>query len=119
VGVLSGFLGVGGGFLLMPAMMYGLGVPAAIAVGTDVFQIAISGAFGAFTYAQSVSVAVPVVAFLLLGSALGALIGEGETNPVDEGEIKGHFAAMLLVGSVAVCRLRNDETGTWCRLTTS
>ncbi|MFB6121483.1 MAG: sulfite exporter TauE/SafE family protein [Halobacteriaceae archaeon] len=157
IGVLSGFLGVGGGFLLMPAMMYGLGVPAAIAVGTDILQITISGAFGAFTYAQSGSVALPVVGFLLLGSALGARIGAGATNLVDEDEIKGYFAAMLLAGSVAVasnklgsvydigvlntlstvlifgaallvsgavvlaavCRLRNDRTGTWCRLTTS
>jgi len=102
IGVLSGFLGVGGGFLLMPAMMYGLGVPAAIAVGTDILQITISGAFGAFTYAQSGSVALPVVGFLLLGSALGARIGAGATNLVDEDEIKGYFAAMLLAGSAAV-----------------
>nr|WP_247420740.1 sulfite exporter TauE/SafE family protein [Halomarina salina] len=157
IGVLSGFLGVGGGFLLMPAMMYGLGVPAAIAVGTDIFQITISGAFGAFTYAQSGAVALPVVGFLLLGSALGARIGAGATNLVDEADIKGYFAAMLLAGSAAVaanrlgtvygidllntlstvlifgaallvsgavvlaavCQLRNDQSGTWCRLTTS
>ncbi|RBI58384.1 sulfite exporter TauE/SafE family protein [halophilic archaeon] len=157
IGILSGFLGVGGGFLLMPAMMYGLGVPAAIAVGTDILQITISGAFGAFTYAQSGAVALPVVGFLLLGSALGARIGAGATNLVDEEEIKGYFAAMLLAGSVAVasnklgnvyeiellntvstvlifgaallvssavvlaavCRLRGDWTGRWCRLTTS
>ncbi|WP_020220633.1 sulfite exporter TauE/SafE family protein [Halarchaeum acidiphilum] len=102
IGVLSGFLGVGGGFLLMPAMMYGLGIPAAIAVGTDILQITISGAFGAFTYAQSGAVALPVVAFLLVGSALGARIGAGATNLVDEDEIKGYFAAMLLAGSLAV-----------------
>ncbi|GAA0657327.1 sulfite exporter TauE/SafE family protein [Salarchaeum japonicum] len=154
IGVLSGFLGVGGGFLLMPAMMYGLGVPAAIAVGTDILQITISGAFGAFTYAQSGSVALPVVAFLLLGSALGARVGAGATNLVDEDDIKGYFAAMLLAGSLAVasnklgsvygvellntlstalifgsaflvsaavvlaaiCQLRGDGSGTWCRL---
>jgi hypothetical protein len=157
IGVLSGFLGVGGGFLLMPAMMYGLGVPAAIAVGTDILQITISGAFGAFVYAQSGAVALPVVGALLAGSAFGARIGAGATKLVDEDEIKGYFAAMLLAGSVAVaakklgtvygidalntvsivlifgaailvssavvlaavCRLRGDRTGTWCRLTTS
>lgn len=102
VGVLSGFLGVGGGFLLMPAMMYGLGVPAAIAVGTDILQITVSGAFGAFVYAQSGSVALPVVGSLLLGSALGARIGAGATRVVDEDDIKGYFAAMLLAGSMAV-----------------
>ncbi len=157
VGVLSGFLGVGGGFLLMPAMMYGLGVPAAVAVGTDILQITISGAFGAYLYAQSGSVALPVVGALLVGSALGARIGAGATKLVDEDGIKGYFAAMLLAGSAAVaakslgnaygiellntvsialifgaatvvsgavvlaavCRLRGDRTGTWCRLTTS
>lgn len=102
IGVLSGFLGVGGGFLLMPAMMYGLGVPAAVAVGTDILQITISGAYGAFVYAQADSVAIPVVATLLTGSALGARIGAGATKLVDEDEIKGYFAAMLLTGSVAV-----------------
>lgn len=47
VGILSGLLGVGDGLLLMPATMYGLGVPAAVAVGTDILQIPISSAFGA------------------------------------------------------------------------
>ncbi|AZH25907.1 sulfite exporter TauE/SafE family protein [Haloplanus aerogenes] len=102
VGILSGFLGVGGGFLLMPAMMYGLGVPAAIAVGTDILQITLSGAYGAFVYAKDGLVALPVVATLLLGSALGARIGAGATSLVDDDEIKGYFAAMLLAGSLAV-----------------
>jgi len=106
VGVLSGFLGVGGGFLLMPAMMYGLGVPTAIAVGTDILQITLSGAFGAFVYAKDGLVALPVVATLLLGSALGARIGAGATSLVDDDEIKGYFAAMLLAGSLAVATKR-------------
>ncbi|MFB6179224.1 MAG: sulfite exporter TauE/SafE family protein [Halorientalis sp.] len=102
IGVLSGILGVGGGFLLMPAMMYGFGVPAAVAVGTDILQITLSGAYGAFTYAQSDFVNVPVVAGLLGGSALGARIGAAATNLVDEADIKIYFAAMLLAGSLAV-----------------
>ncbi|WP_227777753.1 sulfite exporter TauE/SafE family protein [Haladaptatus pallidirubidus] len=102
IGVLSGFLGVGGGFLLMPAMVYGFGVPAAVAVGTDILQITISGAYGAFAYAQADAVALPVVASLLIGSALGARIGAGATKLVDDDEIKGYFAAMLLAGSIAV-----------------
>jgi len=106
VGILSGFLGVGGGFLLMPAMMYGLGVPAAIAVGTDILQITLSGAYGAFVYAKDGLVALPVVATLLLGSALGARIGAGATSLVDDDEIKGYFAAMLLAGSLAVAAKR-------------
>ncbi|MEM4780531.1 MAG: sulfite exporter TauE/SafE family protein, partial [Halalkalicoccus sp.] len=95
-------LGVGGGFLLMPAMVYGLGVPAAVAVGTDTVQITISGAFGTFAYARAGAVSLPAVAALLAGSALGARIGAGATTLVDEDGIKGYFAAMLLAGSLSV-----------------
>ncbi len=102
IGILSGFLGVGGGFLLMPAMMYGLGVPAAVAVGTDILQITISGAYGAFVYAQAGAVALPVAGSLLSGSALGARIGARATKLVDEDDIKEYFAAMLLAGSLSV-----------------
>lgn len=157
IGVLSGFLGVGGGFLLMPTMMYGLGIPAAVAVGTDILQITVSGAYGAFVYAQAGSVALPVVGSLLAGSALGARIGAGATNLVAEDALKGYFAAMLLAGSLsvganelsgrlgvemlntvsivlvfgatilvstaivlaAICALRHDGTGSWCRLVSS
>ncbi|WP_433633279.1 sulfite exporter TauE/SafE family protein [Halomicrococcus sp. NG-SE-24] len=102
VGALSGFLGVGGGFLLLPAMMYGLGVPAGIAVGTDILQITVSGAFGAFVYARTGAVSLPVVGSLLVGSALGARIGAGALTLVDEDEIKEYFATILLAGSLAV-----------------
>ncbi|WP_458187264.1 sulfite exporter TauE/SafE family protein [Haladaptatus sp. NG-WS-4] len=110
IGVLSGFLGVGGGFLLMPAMMYVLGVPAAVAVGTDVFQITASGAVGSFLYAQSGAVDLSIVVPLLMGSALGARIGAASTAIVDEDEIKGYFAAMLLAGSAAVASKRLGNT---------
>jgi hypothetical protein len=102
IGILSGFLGVGGGFLLMPAMMYGLGVPAAVAVGTDVFQITASGAFGAFTYAKSGAVDLSIVLPLLAGSAMGARVGAAATALADEEDITEYFAAMLLAGAAAV-----------------
>ncbi|WP_224336365.1 sulfite exporter TauE/SafE family protein [Haloprofundus halobius] len=101
VGVLSGCLGVGGGFLLLPAMIYGFGVPTAVAAGTSILQITVSGAFGTYVYAQSNAVDVSVVAALLLGSAFGARIGAGATRLVHEDDVKGYFAGMLLAGSVA------------------
>lgn len=78
------------------------GRPPAIAVGTDVLQIRISGAFGTFTSARPVAVALPVVGFLLLGSAFGVRIGAVATNLVVEVDINGYFAAVLLAGSAAV-----------------
>ena len=47
-GFLAGFLGVGGGFIRMPALMYIIGAPTKVAVGTDLFAGRVSGAYGAF-----------------------------------------------------------------------
>ncbi|WP_339106032.1 sulfite exporter TauE/SafE family protein [Haloterrigena salinisoli] len=101
IGILSGCLGVGGGFLLLPVMVTGFGIPTAIAAGTSLLQISVSGAFGTFVYAQSNAVNIPVVAALLGGSALGARIGASATRLVNEADSKGYFAVMLLSGSVA------------------
>ncbi|MEW5700697.1 MAG: sulfite exporter TauE/SafE family protein [Candidatus Zixiibacteriota bacterium] len=50
-GWLSGFLGVGGGFIRMPALIYLIGCPTAIAVGTDLFSVVFTGGYGCLTYA--------------------------------------------------------------------
>jgi hypothetical protein len=101
-GVLSGFLGVGGGFIRMPALFYLIGVPVPVAVGTDLFEIVFSGGIGSFLYATSGDVSLAIVAPLLAGSALGARVGAAATSLVDESEIKIYFGLMLLGGSVAV-----------------
>jgi uncharacterized membrane protein YfcA len=101
-GLLSGFLGVGGGFIRMPALFYLIGVPVPIAVGTDLFEIVFSGGIGSFIYAMEGGVELGIVAPLLAGSALGARIGSAATSVVDEEEIKVYFGVMLLGGAAAV-----------------
>ncbi|WP_129113564.1 sulfite exporter TauE/SafE family protein [Halegenticoccus tardaugens] len=101
-GLLSGFLGVGGGFIRMPAMIYAIGVPVPVAVGTDLFEIVFSGGLGSYLYGQGGGVDLGIVAPLLFGSALGARIGSAATAVVDANSIKIYFGAMLLVGAAAV-----------------
>jgi uncharacterized membrane protein YfcA len=101
-GLLSGFLGVGGGFIRMPAMMYAIGVPVPVAVGTDLFEIVFSGGLGSYLYGQGGGVDLGIVVPLLLGSALGARIGSAATAVVDADGIKIYFGGMLLVGAAAV-----------------
>src|SRR6056297_3182219 len=101
-GLLSGFLGVGGGFIRMPALFYLIGVPVPVAVGTDLFEIVFSGGIGSFLYAMDGGVNLGIVVPLLAGSALGARVGSAATSIVDEDEIKVYFGVMLLGGSVAV-----------------
>jgi uncharacterized membrane protein YfcA len=101
-GLLSGLLGVGGGFIRMPALFYLIGVPVPIAVGTDLFEIVFSGGIGSFIYAMEGGVDLAIVLPLLAGSAFGARIGSAATSIVDEDEIKVYFGLMLLGGSAAV-----------------
>ena len=102
VGLISGFLGVGGGFVRMPAIYYLIGTSLAAAVGTSLFGGLMSGAVGAFTYGRAGVIDLGVVAALLLGSALGARIGSGATAYVDEGDVTIYFGLMLLTASLAV-----------------
>ncbi|WP_254546974.1 sulfite exporter TauE/SafE family protein [Halomarina pelagica] len=102
IGCLAGGLGVGGGFLVLPTLVYGFGMAETVAVGTDVFQIASSSAFGTLQYARQGSIHVSMVAYLLAGGIPGARIGARLTGTVDERVVKGYFGVVLLLGSVAV-----------------
>ncbi|AUV84397.1 permease (plasmid) [Salinigranum rubrum] len=102
IGTLSGFLGVGGGFLMIPSLVYGVGISKSIAVGTDIFQIAGSSAFGSVRYLQEDAVHFSVVIPLLGGSILGSYVGSRLTDIVDESALMGYFAVMLLLDSIAV-----------------
>jgi uncharacterized membrane protein YfcA len=102
VGLISGFLGVGGGFVRMPAVYYLIGTSLAAAVGTSLFGGLMSGAVGAFTYGRAGVIDLGVVTALLLGSALGARIGSGATAYVDEDDVTIYFGLMLLTASLAV-----------------
>ena len=110
VGVVSGFLGVGGGFIRMPAIYYLIGIPLAAAVGTSLFGALMSGAVGAFTYGLSGVIDFGVVTALLVGSALGARIGSASTAYVDEDDVTIYFGIMLLLASSAVAF---GELATW------
>lgn len=101
-GLLSGFLGVGGGFIRMPALIYFIGMPVPIAVGTDLFEIIFSGGIGTFLYAGAGGVNLGIVMPLLAGSALGAQLGAAATRIVDADSIKSVFGWMLMGGATAV-----------------
>jgi uncharacterized protein len=65
-GLLSGFMGIGGGFIPMPALIYIIGCPTVVAVGTSLFAIFFTAAYGALTYSFKGNVDLILVTFLLL-----------------------------------------------------
>ena len=102
IGFIAALLGAGGGFLLMPFLVYGLGIPPAVAIGTDLFQIIITGTLGAFLYSLSGSVD-PVIAVIMFASAsVGTQLGALATRFVNASRILGLFGVTVLNAGVAV-----------------
>jgi uncharacterized membrane protein YfcA len=76
VGILAAIMGVGGGFIMVPAMIYILGMPTKVVVGTSLFQIIFVTGFTTLLHAttnQTVDMALAVL--LLIGGVIGAQIG--------------------------------------------
>jgi uncharacterized membrane protein YfcA len=76
VGVLAALLGVGGGFIMVPAMIYIIGMPTITAIGTDLFQIVMTSAN--VTLQQAITnhtVDIGLALTLLMGSVVGAQFG--------------------------------------------
>jgi uncharacterized membrane protein YfcA len=76
VGFLGGIMGVGGGFILVPAMIYILGMPTKVVIGTSLFQIIFVSGFTTILYAVNTHTVDMLLALLLIvGGVIGAQIG--------------------------------------------
>lgn len=101
-GFLSGFMGVGGGFIRMPALVYLIGCPTAIAVGTDLMSVLFSGAYGCFTYALKGRVEIIAAIYMLLGASIGAQLGVTAVKYIRGYGIRLLFAIMIAFAGIAV-----------------
>jgi uncharacterized membrane protein YfcA len=101
-GFLSGFMGVGGGFIIMPALVYLIGLPTAIAVGTSLITVLFSGAYGCFTYALKGRVEIIAAVIMLIGAAIGAQIGSTAVKYVKGYGIRLLFAIMIIFAAFSV-----------------
>ena len=76
VGVLAAIMGVGGGFIMVPAMIYLLGMPTKVVVGTSLFQIIFVTAFTTLLHATTnFTVDMVLAVLLLVGGVVGAQVG--------------------------------------------
>lgn len=98
VGILSAIMGVGGGFIMVPAMIYLLGMPTKVVVGTSLFQIIFVTAFTTMLHATTnFTVDVVLAVLLLVGGVIGAQIGTviGARMPAEQ--LRVLLAALVLV----------------------
>ncbi|MBM4274502.1 MAG: sulfite exporter TauE/SafE family protein [Deltaproteobacteria bacterium] len=79
-GWLAGILGIGGGLIRMPALIYFVGCPTHVAVGTDLFEVMISGLYGAGTYTYKGRTELFAAMIMLVGASIGAQMGTVATK---------------------------------------
>jgi uncharacterized protein len=102
VGCLQGFLGVGGGFILVPVLILFLNMQPHHAVGTSLVTIVISSIFAAFLYFQAGKVQVPVSLLLGLGSLAGISFGVRATCNITGEKLKQLYSIFLLLTSIGI-----------------
>jgi uncharacterized protein len=101
-GFFSGFLGGGAGYIRMPSMVYVLGIPTHLAVGTDLFEIVISASYGTFTHAIKGNVDILIALVMQTGAVIGAQIGVVATQYFAGPKIRLAFVPLPLIGAAIV-----------------
>jgi uncharacterized membrane protein YfcA len=101
-GVLSGFFGIGGGFLIVPGLMLGSGMPMLYAVGSSLLSVAAFGFTTAANYAWSGLIDWPVALVFIAGGAAGGLLGIRLATRLSErrGALTRVFAVLVILVAV-------------------
>ena len=106
IGILSAIMGVGGGFMLVPAMIYVLGVPTQVTIGTSLFQVTFVTASVTLLQAlQTGAVDIVLTLLLLAGGVAGAQFGAAMGGKLRGEEMRALLGALVL--SVALSLLWN------------
>jgi uncharacterized membrane protein YfcA len=110
VGILSAIMGIGGGFVMVPAMIYMLGMPTAVVPGTSLFQIIFVAANVTILQAVNNRTVDAVLALLLLvGGVLGAQIGSRIGSHLRGEQLRIMLALLVLLVAL---KLAYDMTAT-------
>ena len=98
VGIVSSIMGVGGGFILVPAMIYIIGMPTQVVVGTSLLQIVFVTAVSTILHAYiNQTVDVMLSSLLLVGAVIGAQIGTRVMVRLTGEQIRFFLAVLILL----------------------
>ena len=99
VGMLSGFLGIGGAFIMNPALIYLIGIPTSVAIGTSLFQTIFISGYGALTHFFKGNVDYTLVVNILLGSLIGSQLGAKIHNKLRGAYIRYYFSLVIFIAT--------------------
>jgi uncharacterized membrane protein YfcA len=100
VGLLTGFFGVGGGFLIVPALMFLMGFPIRLAIGTSLLIIALISIGGVMGHLKMAHLDVVLTGLVLLGSLLGLMYGSQVTRSIPAHHLRRGVA--ILIGVIGM-----------------
>lgn len=101
-GIITGLTGTGGGFLVVPALVFLAGLDMRQAIGTSLFVIALNTAAGFLGYMDQVTFEIPFIAAYVAASGVGVLVGAVLANRIPQHYLRRGFASMLAVIGVVV-----------------
>ena len=115
IGFLSGFMGIGGGLIGLPLLIYVIGMPTIIAVGTSLVTVFLTSTYGTAVYALAGSVQWMAGLIILAGAIIGVHCGVYATEYVTGMKIKILFGLLLFVvaGSVFLKQINMETTSTY------
>lgn len=104
VGAISGFFGIGGGFLIVPGLMLATGMPISYAIGTSLVAITVFGATTAVNYATSGMVDWRIAGLFILGGVLGGVFGNlaGQRLTEHKGALSMVFAGLVILVGIYI-----------------
>jgi uncharacterized protein len=100
IGVLSGLVGVGGAFLVIPVMIYFLGVPTRVAIGTSLGVLLLSSLFGAVAKLATGQIVLPWAAALCVGALPGAWSGAAASRRVSARGLRLSLAVLVALTAI-------------------
>lgn len=107
-GLLAGLLGIGGGVVMVPAMVLIVGLDQHVAQGTSLLVIIPAAAFGSFTHHRHGRLALRDAASLAVGGVLGAVLGSVTALSLDEQLLRRLFAVLILVVAARLLTTRRS-----------
>jgi uncharacterized membrane protein YfcA len=97
IGVLTGILGVGGGFLIVPALVMFVGLPMRKAVGTSLLVIAMNSLAGLLGHLHGAELNWPVIGIFVVAGLAGNLVGVRLTRVVKPNQMRTSFAVFVIL----------------------
>lgn len=98
VGILTGLMGIGGGILNFPLLIYAIGLPTRIAIGTSSLQVVVASGYGAVRHLMAGNVDLVLVLILFVGSVVGVQIGVKFSQRFQGLRIRRLFVGVLFLG---------------------